>query len=102
MVRHMVFWNLKENAAGGTKEQNAQIIKNSLESLLGKIEGLRFIQVDRNITTESEHAWDLGAYMEFDDIRALKFYQTHPLHLEAKKLTSEMKCAQALCDFECE
>lgn len=37
MIRHIVFWNLKEEAEGHTKEQNAAIIREGLEDLVGKV-----------------------------------------------------------------
>ena len=37
MVRHIVFWKLKENAEGNDKLKNAEIIKEKLEALNGKI-----------------------------------------------------------------
>lgn len=56
MLRHIVLWNLKENAAGSGKEQNAAIIKERLEGLVGRIEGLNRLEVNRGIV---EGGYDL-------------------------------------------
>lgn len=45
MVKHIVMWKLKEYACGNTKEKNAQIIKEKLESLKDKISGILKIEV---------------------------------------------------------
>lgn len=45
MVKHIVMWKLKEYACGNTKEKNAQIIKEKLESLKDKIPGILKIEV---------------------------------------------------------
>ena len=44
MVKHIVMWKIKETN-GLTKEQTAQQIKEALEGLNGKIEGLRHLEV---------------------------------------------------------
>ena len=44
MVKHIVMWKIKETH-GLTKEQTAQQIKEALEGLNGKIEGLRHLEV---------------------------------------------------------
>lgn len=45
MIRHIVFWNLKEEAEGKTKEQNAAVIREGLEALVGKVDGLLMAEV---------------------------------------------------------
>ena len=37
MIKHIVMWKLKDEAEGNSKDENAKIIKNSLEDLKGKI-----------------------------------------------------------------
>ena len=48
MIRHLVMWQLAESAEGKSKQENAQIVKESLESLAGKIDGLLSIEVGVN------------------------------------------------------
>ena len=36
MVTHIVMWNLKDEAEGGSREQNAAIMKERLEALVGR------------------------------------------------------------------
>ena len=44
MVRHIVMYRLKEE----NKEQNARLMKEKLEGLNGKIEGLHGLRLDRD------------------------------------------------------
>ena len=45
MIKHLVFWKLKSEALGKTKQENAVLIKEKLEALDGKISGLISIEV---------------------------------------------------------
>ena len=45
MIKHIVMWKLKEEAHSNNKETNAQLIKEKLEALSGKIDGLLKIEV---------------------------------------------------------
>lgn len=83
MVRHVVMWDLKEEAQGNTKERNAQIMKERLEDLVGKIEGLLKAEVGRNINPEG--GMDLCLYSEFTDMEALSRYRVHPLHKKVQE-----------------
>ena len=48
MIRHIVFWKLKDTAEGKTKQENAEHIKKSLESLKGIIPGMIDAEVGIN------------------------------------------------------
>lgn len=97
MVRHIVMWNLQECAAGADKEHNAAKIKEKLEGLVGKIEGLQKLEVGRNIVP---NGYDLCLYSEFDDMEALDFYRTHPLHMEIQKFVHEVITERVFSDCE--
>ena len=99
MIKHIVLWKLKDRAAGADNAENAPIIKNRLEGLMGKSEGLRFIQVGPCVSGE---AGGLCLYSELDDLDALGFYARHPLHLEVQQFVREVVCDRAACDFEAE
>ena len=45
MIKHIVMWKLKDEAEGNSKDENAKIIKNSLEDLKGKINEIVDIEV---------------------------------------------------------
>jgi len=77
MVKHMIVWKFKdelENKAACAKE-----IKEALEGLVGKIEGL----TEMHILTEgmSSSSGDLMMDSTFASAEALAAYQKHPLHV---------------------
>lgn len=97
MIRHIVFWNLKEHALGQDKETNYRLIKEKLESLEGELEGLRRVHVGRNITPGG---YDACLYAECDSRQALERYQSHPAHLKIKEFVHQVIESRALCDVE--
>lgn len=78
MVKHIVFWKLKEEAHGNSRSENAKLIKEKLEALSGKIAGLMKIEV--GIDCVGGANYDVALYAELTDKEALDFYQNHPLH----------------------
>lgn len=78
MIKHIVMWKLKEEAHSNNKETNAQLIKEKLEALSGKIDGLLKIEV--GIDFLGGNNFDVVLYSELTSKEALDFYQNHPLH----------------------
>ena len=97
MIKHLVFWNLKEEAMGRTKAQNAAVIKERLEALCGQIDGLLKAEVGVNFNPKG---WDLCLYSEFASREALEVYQNHPLHLAVRRIVTEARTDRAVCDYE--
>lgn len=99
MIKHIVFWNLKDVSANGDKDFNANSIKQKLESLQGKIEGLIKIEVGIDFL-HSPESMDLVLYSEFKDKAALDFYQQHPLHKEIMPFIAEARSERRVVDYE--
>ena len=76
MVKHIILWKLKE-------ENNTAEIKNgikqNLEGLLGKIDGLIEIKVQAECLESSNV--DVMLYSVFENEQALKDYSVHPEHV---------------------
>jgi len=76
MVKHIVLYTLKADV---DKDAAVQLIASVLEPLVGKIPGLRHMEIRRAF-----QGMDYALYSEFDSPEALRAYKDHPLHLEAK------------------
>ncbi len=78
MVKHIIVWKLKEDIADKLAVKNK--IKEDLEGLVGKIDGL----TEMKILTEGfeSSSGDLMMDSTFESNDALKGYQKHPLHVE--------------------
>lgn len=97
MVTHIVMWNLKDEAEGGDKDRNAAIIKERLEGLVGKIQGLVSLKVGRGVMPGG---YDLCLLGQYKDLDALKFYREHPLHKEVQQFVHKVITERVSCDFE--
>lgn len=92
-------WRLKDQANGNDKMVNAQLIKQKLESLNGKIPGMLKMEVGLNIL-DSECASDLVLYSEFESQQALSDYQNHPEHIAIKPFVFEARTERREIDYE--
>lgn len=97
MIRHIVFWNLKDNAEGNIKDENIRIMKQKLEALNGKIDGLLSAQVNKNYNPDG---YDVCLVSTFTSKEALDFYQSHPLHVEVKGFIGGITESRAVTDCE--
>lgn len=99
MVKHIVFWNIKNEVNGESKEQVMLRIKTMLEELNGKIPGLLKAEVGINKNTNPA-AYDICLYSEFPDWESLNLYQDHPLHVACKDYIRAAAEERVLCDYE--
>lgn len=98
MIKHIVFWKLKEEALGNTKQQNAQQLKQRLEALRGQVDGMKHLEVGINF---NPNGFDLCLYSAFDSRQALEAYQSFPPHVEIKGFVAEITTDRAVADYEC-
>ncbi|HPJ15312.1 MAG TPA: Dabb family protein [Spirochaetota bacterium] len=99
MVKHIVMWRLKENSCGNTKEENKKLIKEKLEALNGKIEGLLKIEVGFDFSN-TESSFDICLYSEFESKQALDNYQAHPEHKAVMPFILEARTDRIVTDYE--
>ena len=92
MVRHIVFYNFKE---GVDKNEAIRIIDGALSPLVGKIPGLRHLEV--RLTFEG---MDYALYSEFENRKSLEDYAVHPLHLAAKEKFHHYIGSRVAADYE--
>ena len=96
MIKHIVMWRLKEEAAGATKEENALKLKERLEAL---VDVIHVAEVGINYNS-SDAAFDVILYSEFDDKAGLESYQNHPEHLKIVDFVGEIRTDRAVVDYE--
>ena len=79
MVKHIILWTLKSEYTAQEKESIKSGIKEGLEGLTGKLDGLVDIKVITGGLSSSNA--DLMLDSTFADEAALKAYATHPEHV---------------------
>ena len=99
MIKHIILWQLKDELSDAEKVSVKLGIKDSLESLLGKIPGLLEINVETDGLASSNA--DVMLYSVFENEDALKGYAIHPLHVAAADGKVRPFTKTRLClDFE--
>lgn len=74
MITHIVFFKLAEPTAA-----NIATTKEKLESMVGKIQELRHLEVGVDVI-RSERSYDIALVTKFDSLEDLQAYQVHPYH----------------------
>lgn len=98
MVKHIVMWKLKDQAHGNDKATNANLIKEKLENLNGKIDGL--LKAEVGIDFLGGGNFDVVLYSEVASREALDAYQLHPLHQAVLPFIREAVSDRKAVDFE--
>jgi hypothetical protein len=99
MIKHIVFWRLKETAHGNDRATNARLIKEQLEGLRGRIPGLIRIEVGFDFI-RAETSSDLALYSEMESRAALDAYQVHPLHKAVAGFIKDAVSERRAVDYE--
>ena len=102
MIKHIVLWQLKDDAEGQTRMENARQLKAQLEALNGRIPGLRWLEVGLHV--EDSHAGeddaDVVLYSEFDDMAALEAYYPHPAHQAVVPFARAIRLTRKVINYE--
>ena len=98
MIKHIVMWTINSDE-GMDKKTTLLKMKNKLETLQGKIEGLVSLQVGIN-QNESPEASEICLITEHKTWKDLQFYQDHPLHKEVAAFVGKIRITRAVADFE--
>ena len=92
MVKHIVMYKFKSDV---DKEAAIKIIASNLEPLVGKIPGLKHMEIRLAF-----QGMDYALYSEFESKQALEDYAKHPLHLEAKSHFHHFIDTRVAADYE--
>ena len=98
MVNHIVLWSLKPELSEEEKQEAKAEIKRRLEGVKDRVEGVISLEVRAQGLPSSSR--DLALISSFVSREALEGYQTHPAHLEVKKVVHSYAVGRAACDYE--
>lgn len=93
MVKHIVIYTLRDDC---DKEAATQEISQALESLVGEIPGLQWLEVCPAYQGDA----DCVLYSEFDSAEALADYQVNPKHVAAKEVVLKYVATRIAADYE--
>jgi heme-degrading monooxygenase HmoA len=98
VIKHVVMWRLKDEALGRPRSANAELVKEKLEALQGRIPGLIRIEVGLDVSA-TEASADVVLYSEFESADALAAYQSHPEHEAVKAFVGGVTEARWVVDY---
>lgn len=91
-------WKLKDSANGKTKAENALILKEKLEALVGEISVLRSLEVGVNALSDGG-AYDLVLITTFDNEDDLKTYANDPKHVKVSEFCQTIRETRVVVDY---
>lgn len=97
MLTHIVMWKFCD-AEGKTKAENVNMVKNGLESLLGKVPALQSIRFFKNEVV-CDRNFDAMLVVEVEDEAALEAYKNHPEHKAVAAYVAKVTCGRAAVDI---
>lgn len=100
MVKHIVFWNIKEDLdiEGVFEEMKLRVeAMNGLGP--GEIPGLIKVELGRDFNG-GDVAYDVALYSELEDEAALNVYQDHPAHLHVKEFIGAVTIERVVVDYK--
>ena len=96
MIKHIVFWNIKEDLdLEGVYEE----MKIRVEAMNGKIPGLVKVELGKDFS-DTDASFNIALYSEFQDDEALVGYQNHPVHLHVKEFIGAVTSSRAVVDYK--
>jgi hypothetical protein len=98
MVKHIVFWKMKEMPAQ-QRDKALGEIKAGFEALQGVIPGLLRIEVGIDFLKSPESS-DFSLYCEFESRAALDAYQAHPAHQAMVPLVRDVRIERRVVDYD--
>ena len=95
MIRHCVWWTLREQAEGNRAEVNARILMEKLENLRG-LPGVKDLEVAVTFLPTTTEEVQIILLTTHDDVEGLRTYRAEPDHLDVvdfiKKVALSRKC----------
>lgn len=100
MIRHIVMFELLEQAQGKTKKENTLKAKEMAEGLRTKVPSLRKYDVVINSDDADPTNYDIALICDFDNMDGLSEYQNHPDHKAFGAFIKQVRKSRACIDFE--
>lgn len=99
MIRHIVMWKLKENAAGATKKKNAEKLKLILEGLRTNIDEIKAVEVGIQINEDHDDSMDVVLTCDFETELDFQMYTRNAHHKKAVNFIDEVADERYFVDY---
>ncbi len=98
MLVHIVMWKFKDFAEGASKEENAKIMKQRLESLVGVVPQLLYAEVGVDFK-HTQMSYDAVLISHFNSEEDLAAYKVHPAHVEISNFCKKIRESRVAVDY---
>ncbi len=95
MVKHIVFWKIKEDL---DQEGVFEEMKIRVENMNGKIPGLINVELGQDFSS-GDASFEVALYAELESKEALSVYQDHPVHQHVKEFIGAVTSTRAVVDY---
>lgn len=99
MIKHIVFWKIKDFAEGKSKIENLQIMQQKLKSL-SSLPMVQELEVGINAASVNPSNYDIALIAIFNSMENLNTYQIHTEHLKVGEFVSKINDSRVCVDFE--
>ena len=99
MIKHIVWFTMKEEAEGATAKENAEKVATLLRGLEGKIPTLRSLEVSTQFASTTTEDVSVILFATYDDEKALKEYNDHPEHIAIGNFIKKVRVDRKAIDF---
>jgi len=98
MFKHIVMWELMEQAGGKSKQENARELKERLDALPAVIPEIKQYEVGIN-AGQSSAAMDVVLIAGFDSTEDFETYRQHPAHREVVDFIGSVRSMARVVDY---
>lgn len=99
MLKHIVWWTMKDEAEGATGAENAARIKALLDPLMGRIPSLKGLEVSTTFLGTTTEPVQVILVSTHDDAEGLKDYAAHPEHMQCVEFIKKTVASRKAIDY---
>ncbi len=99
MIKHLVWWTLKDEAEGNTAIENARIMKEKLERQKGLVPSLKNMEVSTHFLASTTEHVQILMQTTHEDIAGLKAYAEDPEHKSCVEFIRKVVATRKAIDF---
>lgn len=100
MIRHIVMFELLEEAEGKSQKENTELARQKAELLREKVPTLKAYEVVTNSDKADQTNYDIALICDFEDMEGLNAYQNHPAHKAFGTFITKVRKSRACIDYE--
>ena len=100
MIKHIVWWTLKDTAENASAMENGLKIKEIGENLRGKINELKSIELSVKLQTTTTVPVGVVLQTTHDSMEDLKTYNEHPEHQKLVEFIKKVVDSRNAIDYE--